>query len=91
MAYLVFLPLLILAVTMTAAPGVWVLARVLRLPGTGERPGLALRAAAWVGLWVAISVGLQLNGYFNWVPVLTLAVVLGLVEAFLLQTGRQRR
>jgi hypothetical protein len=91
LAYALILPLLGLAVTMTLAPGVWLLARGLRLRGTGKRPALALRAATWLGLWSAICVGFQLHGVFSWVPALTLIVVLVLLETFLLQGSKHRR
>jgi hypothetical protein len=84
-AELVFLALVAVAVAMTSAPLVWVLARRLKVAGTGERPALALRVGAWIGLWAAICVGLRLVGSLNAVIALTLAVILALLEAFLRQ------
>ncbi|OIO96487.1 MAG: hypothetical protein AUK03_03915 [Anaerolineae bacterium CG2_30_64_16] len=86
----VFLPLLWLAVMMTTAPLVWLIARRFRLAGTGERPALALRAGLWIGLWSAVCAGLQLWGVFNRVVALTLGVILVLLELFLQQMARQR-
>ncbi|MCX6032384.1 MAG: hypothetical protein NT169_24220 [Chloroflexi bacterium] len=80
--------LLTLAVTMTAAPLVWVIAHRLRLPGAGTSPAVALRIAAWIGLWAAMVVSLRLARAFDWVVVLTLAAVLGLAETFLQQVER---
>ncbi|PKO20789.1 MAG: hypothetical protein CVU38_18250 [Chloroflexi bacterium HGW-Chloroflexi-1] len=85
-----FLTLLCFAVTMTTAPLVWLIARRLRISGTGDRPALALRAGFWIGLWSAVCVGLRLWGALNRVFVLTLGVILVLVEAFLQQVARQR-
>jgi hypothetical protein len=88
LAYFIFLPLLGISITATAMPIVWLVARALHVDGMGDRPVLALRTAGWVGLWSAISAGLKLSGIFDWVTVGTLAVVLGLLESFLLQLGR---
>ncbi len=87
-AYAVLLPLAGLTVTMTAAVPVWLLAHAFRLRGTGDRPALALRASAWIGLWVVICIALQLAGLPVWGAALALAVVLALLETFLLQ-GRK--
>lgn len=83
------LPMLTLALTMTAAPAVWVVARRLRLPGAGERPGQALRMAFWFGLWAAICIGLRLLGLLNGLIAITLAVVFGLGETFVQQWTRR--
>jgi hypothetical protein len=85
------LPLLLLAVAMTGTPLIWVVARRLRLPGTGEQPALALRAGAWLGLWAAACVGLQVARLLSWTIALTLAMVLVLLESFLLQKGKASR
>jgi len=77
-----------LAVTMTAAPLVWTIAHRLRWPAVGETPAVALRVAAWGGLWFAVVVALRLARLLDWVIVLTLAAVLGLVETFLQQVER---
>ncbi len=87
-AYAVLLPLGGLAVTMTAALPVWLLAHAFHMPGTGDRPALAFRVAAWIGLWAVICVVLQLAGLPVWGAALALAVVLGLLETFLLQGWR---
>ncbi len=87
-AYAVLLPLAGLAVTMTAAVPVWLLAHAFHVPGTGERPAFALRAAAWIGVWAIICLALQLAGLPVWGAALALAVVLGLLETFLLQGRR---
>jgi hypothetical protein len=83
------LPMLILALTMTAAPAVWIVARRLRLPGAGERPGIALRIAFWFGLWAAICIGLRLLGILNGLIAITLAVIFGLGETFVQQWTRR--
>lgn len=83
-AALVALPLLLLAVTLTAAPIIWLVARRLRLPGPG-RPVIALRVAFWLGLWAATAAGLQLFDAFSWLVAITLAVIFGLIEGFLQQ------
>ena len=62
-----FLLLLGLASALTAAPLVWLVASGLHMPGTGERPALALRAGAWVGVWAATAAGLAYFGFFSWV------------------------
>jgi hypothetical protein len=85
LAYAAVLPLLALAVAMTLAPLLWTVASRRRWAGAGERPALALRVGAWAGLWVAACAGLRLAGVFNWVIALALAVILTLVEAFLVQ------
>ncbi len=81
----VVLPMLTLAATMTAAPLVWGISRRLKLPGLGERPVVALRVGFWCGLWITLCVGLHLAGWFSWLVAVTLAVIFGLVEAFLQQ------
>jgi hypothetical protein len=92
MAAVVVVALLLgLAVTGTTAPVVWVVARQLHLPAAGESPAVALRIAAWIGLWIAAVVALRLARGFDWVIVLTLAAVLGLAETFLQQIERARR
>ncbi|MGC8782505.1 MAG: hypothetical protein ACP5UQ_16715 [Anaerolineae bacterium] len=83
------LPTLTLALTMTAAPIVWVVAHRLHLPGAGERPGRALRIAFWFGLWGAICIGLRLLGLLNGLVAITLAVVFGLGETFVQQRTRR--
>ena len=85
LALLGFVPLFLLALTMTLAPWVWAVAHRLGVPGLGERPALALRASFWVGLWSAMAVSLRLLQAFNWVIVITVAVVLVLLEGFLQQ------
>ncbi len=82
------LPLLALAVTMTAAPITWLVARRFHVPAMGERPAVALRVSAWIGLWVAVCVGLRLYQSFSWAVVITIGVVLALLETFLQQTAR---
>ena len=82
--------LLALAMTMTAAPLVWLAARRFAPTGAGSSPAIALRIAGWIGLWGAVVVGLRLADAFDWVVVLTLAAVLGLVETFLQQVERTR-
>jgi hypothetical protein len=89
-AWVIAAVLLTLAVTMTVAPLVWVIAHRLRLPGAGASPAVALRTAAWIGLWVAVVVSLRLARAFDWVIVLTLAAVLGLAETFLQQMERMK-
>lgn len=89
LAYAVVLPLLALAVTMTLAPLLWTVAGRYHWAGVGERPVLALRVAAWVGLWVAACVGLRLAGVLDGVIALALVVVLSLVEMFLRQVARR--
>ncbi len=86
-AYVIVLPLTALAVTMTVAVPLWLVARALHVPGTGQRPALALRAAAWVGLWSALVVALRLASFPVLGPAAGLAVVLGLFETFLLQAN----
>lgn len=83
------LPVLTLALVMTAAPLVWVVARRLGLPAVGERPAVALRVSTWLGLWVTICIGLRMMNAFSWLVAITLAVVFGLVEAFLQQWTRK--
>jgi hypothetical protein len=83
--------LLSLAVTGTTAPVIWIVARQLHLPAVGENPAVALRIAAWLGLWLGVIVALRLARLFDWVIVLTLAAVLGLAETFLQQLTRTRR
>jgi hypothetical protein len=61
------------------------------LPAVGENPAVALRIAAWLGLWLGVIVALRLARLFDWVIVLTLAAVLGLAETFLQQLTRTRR
>jgi len=90
LALVALVPLLTLAMMMTAAPLVWVIARRLRVPGLGEHPALALRVALWIGLGIAICVILRLVHSFSWAIALTLAVILGLLETFLQQLSRQR-
>jgi hypothetical protein len=90
-AYIVLVPLVAFAATFTAAPLVWSAARRLRLPGAGERPGLALRVAMWFGIWIAAAVAMMLAHVFSWAAMLTIAIVLGLLESFLLQVRSQRR
>jgi hypothetical protein len=85
-----FLFLLALAMTMTSAPFVWLVARRLHISGAGERPALALRVGFWIGLWTAGCVGLRFAGFFNWAIALTFAAILGLLETFLQQVARQR-
>jgi hypothetical protein len=84
----VVLPALTLATTMTAAPLVWSISRRFRLPGLGERPVVALRIGFWFGLWITICAGLHVAGSFSWLVAVTLAVIFGLVEAFLQQPAR---
>ena len=84
-----FLPLLALTLTVTAAPWVWLVARRLNVRGIGKHPGLALRASLWVGIWSALTLGLRITRSFNWVTVITVAVVLVLLEGFLLQWHRE--
>jgi hypothetical protein len=91
MARVILLPVLALAVTMTLAPVVWMLARGLRLPGMGERPAMALRSASWLGVWAATCAGLQMWRVFNWGLALAMAAILTLLESFLLQVNRQRQ
>ncbi|MBM4459787.1 MAG: hypothetical protein FJ011_18830 [Chloroflexi bacterium] len=86
---IVLLPLIALAVSGTAAPFVWLAVRRLRARGIGERPALALRASGWLGLWVAACVWLRIAGLFSWVIAATLAVVLVLLESFLLQNTKR--
>jgi hypothetical protein len=86
---IVLLPLIALAVSATAAPFVWLAARRLRARGIGERPALALRASGWLGLWAAACVWLRIVGLFSWVIAATLAVVLVLLESFLLQNTKR--
>lgn len=90
-ASVALMPLLAVAVTMTLAPLVWLAGRWLRLPGVGQRPALALRSAAWIGLWTGICVLLQFNRLFSWLLGATLAVVMALFEGYLRQTGHQKR
>ncbi len=85
----VVLPMVTLAATMTAAPLVWSISRHFRLPALGERPVVALRTALWFGLWITICVGLRVAGSFSWLVAITLAVIFGLVEAFLQQWARR--
>lgn len=85
----VTLPVLALALVMTAAPWVWVVARRLGLPAIGERPSVALRVSTWLGLWITICIGLRMINAFSWLVAITLAVVFGLVEAFLQQWSRK--
>lgn len=85
----VTLPVLALALAMTAAPWVWAVAHRLGLPALGERPGVALRASTWLGLWVTTCIGLRMMNAFSWLVAITLAVVFGLVEAFLQQWSRK--
>jgi len=85
----VTLPVLALALVMTAAPWVWVVARRLGLPAMGEHPGVALRVSTWLGLWVTICIGLRMLNAFSWLVAITLAVVFGLGEAFLQQWTRK--
>lgn len=89
-AVIVLLLLCALAVTMTAALPIWLLAHALGIRGTGQRPVLALRAAGWVGLWAVICLALQLAGFLIWGAAIGLAVVLAMFEAFLLQPERTR-
>jgi hypothetical protein len=88
-ALIITVPVITLALAMTAAPPVWVVAHRLGLPAVGERPAVALRVAAWFGLWAAIGIGLRLLGAFSWLVAITLAVIFGLVEAFLQQWTRR--
>ncbi|MEJ5200393.1 MAG: hypothetical protein WHX53_15845 [Anaerolineae bacterium] len=83
------LPMLTLALTMTAAPAVWVVGRRLRLPGAGEQPASAMRIAFWFGLWAAICIGLRLLGVLNGLIAITLAVIFGLGETFVQQWTRK--
>lgn len=87
-AMLVVAPMLVLALTMTAAPWVWVIARRLRLPTVGERPAVALRIAMWLGLWITLCLGLRIMHAFSWLVAMTVIVVFGLLEAFLQQSAR---
>lgn len=87
-AALIALPTLLLAITLTAAPIVWLVAQRLKLPGLGERPVVALRVAFWLGLWAAIAAGLRLFDAFSWLVAVTLAVIFGLIEGFLQQQSR---
>jgi hypothetical protein len=87
-AALIALPLLLLAVTFTAAPIIWLVAQRLKLPGPGERPVVALRVAFWLGLWAATAAGLQLFDAFSWLVAITLAVIFGLIEGFLQQQSQ---
>ncbi len=89
-AIVLLLPMLWLAVSSTVAPPIWMIASRLRLPGTGQRPALALRMGVWVGLWAAACVALQFSGIFSWATGVALAVVAGLLESFLIQWGRER-
>ncbi len=83
------LPMLALALTMTAAPWVWVAARRLRAPLVGEYPAVALRVAMWIGLWAAICIGLRLIAAFSWLAAITIGVIFGLMETFLQQSARR--
>ncbi len=90
-AWTIVLPLGGCAVAMSLALPIWLIARALRVPGTGERRRLALRAAAWVGLWAMVCGALQLAGVLVWGAAVGLAVVLALLETSLLQGRRARR
>ncbi len=91
-AALIVVPVLLaLALTMTAAPLVWLVARRFAPTGVGGSPAVALRIAGWIGLWGAAVVGLRLARAFDWVVLLTLAAVLGLAETFLQQVERTRK
>ncbi len=90
-ALIVVTALLALALTMTAAPLVWLVARRFAPTGVGGSPAVALRIAGWIGLWGAAVVGLRLARAFDWVVLLTLAAVLGLAETFLQQVERTRK
>ncbi len=83
------LPTLALAVTMSAAPWVWVIARRVGTPIVGERPAVALRVAMWIGLWAALCVGLRLMAAFSWWVAVTVGVIFGLIESFLQQSARR--
>jgi hypothetical protein len=89
-AIVLSLPILWLAVSSTVALPIWLVASRLRIPGTGQRPALALRMGAWVGLWAAACAALQFSGIFSWATGVALAVVVGLLESFLIQWGRER-
>lgn len=86
-AYFVVLPLVALALTMTTAGPIWLLARAWHLPGTGQRPVLALRAAAWLGVWAVLVLALRLAGFPVLIPAAGLAVALALFEVFLLRAS----
>lgn len=87
-AVLAVAPVLALALTMTAAPWVWLVGRRLRLPTVGERPVVALRVAMWFGLWIALCFGLRMMNAFSWLVAMTVGVAFGLLEAFLQQSAR---
>lgn len=91
LAWAIALPLGGIAVAMSLALPVWLVARALRVPGTGERRLLALRAAAWAGVWAMVCGALQLAGVLVWGAAVGLAAVLALLETYLLQTRRAGR
>jgi len=84
-ALIAVLPALTLALTMTVAPAIWVVASRRGWPGMGERPVIALRVAFWFGLWATICIDLHVTNNFSGLIAITLAVILGLVETFLQQ------
>jgi hypothetical protein len=90
-AMALLVPLLALAVTVTLAPVVWLVASRIPVPGTGERPALALRFAGWLGLWVAACLVLVSLDVFSWMVAAALGAILTLVETYLLQIGRQKQ
>jgi hypothetical protein len=88
-ALIVVLPVLALALTMTVAPAIWVVASRRGMPVMGERPAVALRVAFWFGLWATICIGLRVTGDLSGLIAITSAVIFGLVETFLQQWARR--
>ena len=83
------LPLLAVAVTLSVAPLIWLVARRFSLSGAGERSAIALRLAFWLGLWVTACVGLRIANVFSWLVAITFAAILSLIETFLQQSARR--
>jgi hypothetical protein len=83
-----FFPLLFVAVTSVAVPTIgWLRTRT----RYGGEPGVTLREATWLGLYVSFCALLQAVRMLDLVVALVLAAILILLELFLLQRPERIR
>ena len=83
--YLVFMLLFFGAVSSIFLPlGYWLGYRLLTLRAHRRDTGRARREAYLAGLFVALSLAMNMGGFYNWLNALLLLLILVLVESFAL-------